>query len=226
MPDLDKSPAAVSAMFSRIAGRYDALNHVLSFNRDRRWRDRAARLVNGAHGRVLDLATGTGDFAGALARPGRTVVGTDFCLDMLAGARRKGFGTRLSAGDALALPFADGAFDAVTIAFGVRNFVDLRAGLAEMKRVLRPGGLAVVLEFSQPSGPAGRAYRIYSDRILPVIGGLLSGSPQAYRYLNRSTREWPDPEDFSAILRRAGFENVSSTPMTFGVVAVHAGRRP
>lgn len=213
-------------MFSRIAGRYDALNHLLSLNRDRRWRARAARRVNGAHGRVLDLATGTGDFAAALARPGRTVVGADFCLDMLAGARRKDPGARLSAGDALALPFADGAFDAVTIAFGVRNFVDLPAGLAEMRRILRPGGLAVILEFSQPSGPAGRAFRIYSDRVLPWIGGLLSGSPEAYRYLNRSTRAWPGAEALAAVLREAGFADVTASPMTFGIVAVHTGRRP
>src|SRR5512146_746718 len=112
-------------MFSRIAPRYDALNHLLSFNADRRWRARAADRVNGSRRRVLDLATGTGDLAAALARPGRTVVGADFCLDMLAGARRKGAAARLSAADALALPFPDGAFDAVTIAFGVRNFADL-----------------------------------------------------------------------------------------------------
>lgn len=226
MPDLDKSPAAVSAMFSRIATRYDAVNHLLSFNRDRRWRSRAARFVNGTHGRVLDLATGTGDFAVALARPGRTVVGADFCLDMLAGARRKDPGARLSAGDAMALPFPDGTFDAVTIAFGVRNFADLPAGLSEMRRILRPGGLAVILEFSQPAGAAGRAFRVYSDRVLPWIGGLLSGSPDAYRYLNRSTRAWPGPEALAAVLRGAGFVDVAATAMTFGVVAVHTGRRP
>jgi len=212
-------------MFSRIAPRYDALNHLLSFNADRRWRARAAGRVNGSHRRVLDLATGTGDLAAALARPGRTVVGADFCLDMLAGARRKDPGVRLSAGDALALPFPEATFDAVTIAFGVRNFADLPAGLAEIKRVLRRGGLLVVLEFSQPSGAAGAAYRVYSDRVLPWIGGLLSGSPEAYRYLNRSARAWPDRAALADVLRQAGFEDVAATPMTFGVVALHTGTK-
>ena len=226
MPELDKSPSSVASMFSRIAHRYDALNHLLSFNADRRWRAGAARRVNGSHRRVLDLATGTGDLASALARDGRTVVGADFCLDMLAGARRKGAVALLSAADALALPFPDAAFDAVTIAFGVRNFVDLRARLAEIERVLRPGGLLVVLEFSQPSGPAGAAYKVYSDRVLPWIGGLLSGSPEAYRYLNRSARVWPDRATLSAVLREAGFADVAAAAMTFGIVALHTARKP
>jgi demethylmenaquinone methyltransferase/2-methoxy-6-polyprenyl-1,4-benzoquinol methylase len=226
VPDLDKSPAAVASMFSRIAPRYDALNHLLSFNRDRRWRGRAARLVDAGRRRVLDLATGTGDLAAALASPGRTVVGADFCVDMLARARRKEAGRHLSAGDALALPFPDAAFDAVTIAFGVRNFADLGKGLAEMKRVLRPGGLLLILEFSQPTGAAGAAYRVYADRILPRVGGFFSGSPEAYRYLHRSTLAWPGREALSGILRGAGFDDVVGRPLTFGVVALHTGRKP
>jgi demethylmenaquinone methyltransferase/2-methoxy-6-polyprenyl-1,4-benzoquinol methylase len=225
VPELDKSPAAVASMFSRIARRYDALNHILSFNADRRWRARAAGRINGSHRRVLDLATGTGDLAAALAREGRVVFGADFCVDMLAGARRKGAGALLSAADAAALPFPDGAFDAVTIAFGVRNFADLAGGLAEMRRVLRPGGLLVILEFSQPSGPAGAAYRLYSDRVLPLVGGLLSGSPEAYRYLNRSARAWPGRDTLAEVLRDAGFVDVEALPMTFGVVALHSGRK-
>lgn len=226
MPELDKSPAAVASMFARIAPRYDALNHLLSFNRDRRWRARAARLVDGSRRRVLDLATGTGDLAAALSRPGRTVVGADFCLDMLARARRKESPNPLSAGDALALPFPPESFDAVTIAFGVRNFADLGAGLAEMKRVLRPGGLLLILEFSQPTGPAGAAYRMYADRVLPRVGGFFSGSPEAYRYLHRSTRAWPGREALADVLRASGFEDVEARPMTFGVVAIHTGRKP
>lgn len=213
-------------MFSRIAPRYDAVNHLLSFNRDRRWRARAARLVDAGRRRVLDLATGTGDLAAALARPGRTVIGADFCLDMLARARQKESGRSLSAGDALALPFPDEAFDAVTIAFGVRNFADLETGLAEMRRVLRPGGLLLILEFSQPTGAAGAAYRIYADRVLPRVGGFFSGSPEAYRYLHRSTRAWPGREALSGVLRDAGFEEVAAKPLTFGVVAIHTGRKP
>jgi demethylmenaquinone methyltransferase/2-methoxy-6-polyprenyl-1,4-benzoquinol methylase len=226
VPDLDKSPAAVASMFSRIAPRYDALNHLLSFNRDRRWRARAARLVDSGRRRVLDLATGTGDLAVALTRPGRTVVGADFCLDMLARARTKEPGQALSAGDALALPFADEAFDAVTIAFGVRNFADLPTGLAEMRRVLRRGGLLLILEFSQPSGLAGAAYRVYADRVLPRVGGFFSGNPEAYRYLHRSARAWPGREALAAVLREAGFESVAARPMTFGVVAIHTGEKP
>jgi demethylmenaquinone methyltransferase/2-methoxy-6-polyprenyl-1,4-benzoquinol methylase len=226
VPDLDKSPAAVASMFSRIAPRYDALNHLLSFNRDRRWRARAARLVDAGRRRVLDLATGTGDLAAALESPGRTVVGADFCVDMLARARRKEAGRFLSAGDALALPFPDAAFDAVTIAFGVRNFADLGKGLAEMKRVLRPGGLLLILEFSQPTGAAGAAYRVYADRILPRVGGFFSGSPEAYRYLHRSTLGWPGREALAEVLRGAGFDDVVGRPLTFGVVALHTGRKP
>jgi len=212
-------------MFSRIAPRYDVLNHLLSFNSDRRWRARTVRALNGFRGRVLDLATGTGDLAIALAEAGKAVVGADFCLDMLAGARRKGKSLPLAAADALALPFPDGAFDAVTIAFGVRNFADLDRGLGEMRRVLRADGVLLVLEFSQPGGLAGAAYRAYSDRVLPWIGGLLSGNAAAYRYLNRSAREWPSKEGFAAVLRRAGFSDVRGVPMTFGVVALHRGTK-
>jgi len=176
--------------------------------------------------RVLDLATGTGDLAAALARPGRTVVGADFCLDMLARARRKAGGPLLSAGDALSLPFPDAAFDAVTIAFGVRNFADLGKGLAEMRRVLRAGGLLLILEFSQPTGPAGAAYRVYADRVLPRVGGFFSGSPEAYRYLHRSTPAWPGREALAEVLRGAGFDDVAGLPMTFGVVALHTGTKP
>ncbi len=213
-------------MFSRIAPRYDALNHLLSFNADRRWRARAVRQLNGAVHRVLDLATGTGDLAIELFRAGKQVVGADFCLDMLAGARKKERTLRLSAADALALPFPDGIFDAVTIGFGVRNFSDLGRGLAEMRRVLRNGGALLILEFSQPAGVAGAAYRVYSDRVLPWVGGMLSGSGDAYRYLNRSARQWPGSADLSRILRDAGFADVRAIPMTFGVVAVHRGTKP
>ena len=146
-------------MFARIAPRYDTVNHLLSFNADRRWRRRAVAALPGDARRVLDLATGTGDLAREVFRSGRTAVGADFCLDMLAGARAKGV-ERLAAADALALPFPDSAFDAVTIGFGVRNFADLPAGLAEIRRVLRPGGTLLVLEFSRPAGPAAAAYRV------------------------------------------------------------------
>ena len=231
MAELDKSGKAISGMFSTIARRYDLLNHVLSANSDRRWRRVAARSLNGRHGRVLDLATGTGDLAIAVRREGRAVTGADFCLDMLAIARKKAANPSpgriaLSAADALALPFADGSFDAVTVAFGVRNFADLTRGLAEIRRILRPGGKLLVLEFSRPRGLWGALYRSYSERILPRIGGVLSGSRQAYEYLNRSSRAWPGREEFCATLARAGFSEVSAKPLALGAVALHEAVRP
>lgn len=212
-------------MFARIAPRYDAVNHLLSFNADRRWRRRAALELPSEARRVLDLATGTGDLALEIARTGRRVVGADFCLEMLAGARAKGT-ARLAAADALGLPFRDGAFDAVTIAFGVRNFASLRAGLAEIRRVLRAGGTLLVLEFSRPVGPAAAAYRVYSDRVLPWLGGILSGERSAYAYLNASTRAWPGAEELAGILSGEGFADVAAIPLTFGVAALHRARRP
>jgi demethylmenaquinone methyltransferase/2-methoxy-6-polyprenyl-1,4-benzoquinol methylase len=231
MGEIDKSGPAVSSMFARIAGRYDFLNHLLSGNADRRWRRAAASRLNGRHRRVLDLATGTGDLAIALQRRDRSVVGADFCLDMLAIARHKS-GTRgldkplLSGADALALPFPDHEFDAVTVAFGARNFSDLGAGLAQIFRVLKPGGALVILEFSRPRGLWGALYRFYSNRVLPGIGGLVSGAPGAYTYLNRSVAEWPGKDDFSRALESAGFTGIRATPLALGVVALHEGTRP
>jgi demethylmenaquinone methyltransferase/2-methoxy-6-polyprenyl-1,4-benzoquinol methylase len=226
MPPLDKSAKVVSSMFARIAGRYDLANHVLSGNLDRAWRRRAADSLNGTARTVLDLATGTGDLAAALRAPGRRVFGADFCLDMLAVARAKTRAEgRWSGADALALPFPDGSFDAVTIGFGLRNFDDLEAGLREIRRVLTPGGRLVILEFSRPRGIVGGCYRLYCRRVLPAIGGLLSGEAQAYRYLERSVGEWPGVEALSERLRGAGFTAVSGRAMTFGIVALHQATR-
>ncbi len=231
MAEVDKSGAAVSSMFARIAGRYDFLNHLLSGNADRRWRRFAAGRLNGRHRRVLDLATGTGDLALAIGREGREVIGADFCLDMLALARRKsgrasGSRPAFSGADALVLPFGDGSFDAVTVAFGVRNFADRAAGLREISRVLRPGGTLLILEFSQPRGAWGAVYRFYSAHVLPRIGGALSGSRSAYSYLNSSVQQWPGREEFSRALEASGFTDVSSTSLALGVVALHEGTRP
>ena len=231
MAELDKSRTAISGMFSSIARRYDLLNHVLSANSDRRWRRLAARSLNGRHRRVLDLATGTGDLALALERDGRTITGADFCLEMLAVAREKAGRSRggriaFSAADALVLPFADDSFDAVTVGFGVRNFADLARGLGEIRRILKPGGKLLILEFSQPRGLWGAVYRIYSRRVLPLVGELLSGSRQAYAYLSSSARAWPAKEEFSGLLARSGFSAVSARSLARGIVALHEAVKP
>jgi len=215
-------------MFSRIAGRYDCANHVLSLNTDRRWRKRAARALEAGAGRVLDLACGTGDLYFEVREPGRRAVGADFCLDMLALARRKAgtFPAVLVCADALDLPFPDGTFDAVTVAFGVRNFANLSRGLAEVRRVLVPGGRFVVLEFSPPRGPLALLLALHSRFAVPAIGGAISGDPRAYRFLNRSVRDWPDRATFDRALAAAGYDRVRSTSLSLGIASLHEGVRP
>ena len=221
-------------MFGRIAGRYDLLNHLLSGNVDKRWRRLVARtlrpsLVEGA--RVLDVACGTGDLALALASAGAaSVVGLDFCRPMLEIARRKAAGEsrglQFVEGDALRLPFADESFDAVTIAFGLRNLAGVEEGLRELLRVLRPGGRAAVLEFSSPSVPGFRAlFRFYFARVLPRVGGLVSGSRGAYEYLPDSVSRFPDQRRLAELMREAGFEEVEYRNLTGGIAALHTGTR-
>src|SRR2546430_984747 len=204
-------------MFGRIAGRYDLLNHLLSGNVDKGWRRLVARtlsssLVEGA--RVLDVACGTGDLSLTLASAGAAkVVGLDFCRPMLEIARRKAdAGSRVIPfveADALRLPFADGSFDVVTIAFGLRNLAGVEEGLRELLRVLKAGGRAAVLEFSSPVVPGFRAlFRFYFTRVLPWVGGLVSGSRGAYEYLPDSVSRFPDQKGLAALMRDAGFEGV------------------
>ena len=222
-------------MFARIAGRYDLLNHLLSGNTDRRWRRRVAKRLGAAlapDARVLDIACGTGDLALAVleAAPGARVVGVDFCRPMLELAARKAglFGRRLPfvEGDALRLPFADEAFDGVTIGFGLRNLSSVEGGLREIRRVLAPGGAAAILEFSRPVVPGFRAlFQFYLSRLLPAVGGLLSGSRSAYEYLPDSVRNFPDQQRLAALMREAGFEQVSFENLTGGIAALHVGRR-
>lgn len=209
-------------MFSRIAGRYDLLNRLLSFNADQRWRRKGAAALGRVEGRTLDLATGTGDLMIEIRRRGNRTIGADFCLDMLAEGQKKG-AVPATAADALRLPFPDESFSAVTAAFGVRNFANIGEGLAEIRRVLAPRGKILILEFSQPTGPWGAFYRFYSGKILPRLGGLVSGDAAAYRYLNCSARAWPDRQKFSATLSRAGFRDIKSLPLSFGIVALHEG---
>ena len=221
-------------MFAGIAGRYDLLNHLLSGNVDKRWRRRVARslepsLVEGA--RVLDVACGTGDLSLALAGAGASrVVGLDFCRPMLEIARRKAAGESRAVpfveGDALRLPFADETFDAVTIAFGLRNLAGVREGLRELRRVLRPGGRLAVLEFSSPVVPGFRAlFRFYFTRVLPRVGGLVSGSRGAYEYLPDSVTRFPDQGRLAELMREAGFEGVGYRNLTGGIAALHTGAR-
>jgi demethylmenaquinone methyltransferase/2-methoxy-6-polyprenyl-1,4-benzoquinol methylase len=225
----------VRGMFGQIAPRYDLLNHLLSLNIDRYWRartvKRVAHILQKPDARVLDVACGTGDLMLALAARGRAkLYGSDFCHPMLVAAGRKTeqrqSRTALFEADALQLPVADASLDLVTIAFGFRNLANYRQGLREILRVLRPGGLAAILEFSTPPNPAlSRLYDFYSRAILPTIGGWISGSKEAYSYLPESVRKFPGAVDLADQMRAAGFSNVRFHRMTAGVVALHLGER-
>ena len=229
---------SVRGMFARIARRYDLLNHLLSANVDRRWRrlvaERVAAHVGGGAGaRVLDVACGTGDLSLTISeRAGRAeVTGLDFCRPMLDVARRKA-DERLRAipfveGDALALPFGDETFDAVTIAFGLRNLASVERGLNELFRVTKPGGLVCVLEFSRPVVPVLRElFGFYFTRVLPRVGGMVSGSRGAYEYLPDSVSRFPDQAGLADLMRAAGFERVGYKNLTGGIAALHTGTRP
>lgn len=218
----------VRTMFGRVAHRYDTANHLLSFNIDRLWRARTVRrlryILDRPGVRVLDLCCGTGDLLLALGAD--RAIGADFCHPMLVRAKDKGARAVVEA-DALRLPLRDASVDAITTAFGFRNLANYAAGLAEMRRVLRPGGAAAILEFSQPPNAAfGALYGFYSRRILPLIGGALSGSRDAYAYLPESVRKFPSPDELAAMMRDAGFAAVGYERMTGGIVALHVGSAP
>jgi demethylmenaquinone methyltransferase / 2-methoxy-6-polyprenyl-1,4-benzoquinol methylase len=222
----------VRGMFGKIAGHYDLLNHLLSFNLDRRWRARLVERVANVPGtRVLDLCCGTADVLLSLeARRGAAVMGSDFCHPMLVEARKKiaarGFRSPLFEADALALPLADGSLDLITIAFGFRNLANYEHGLNELLRVLKPGGVVAILEFSQPTNRVfGALYRFFSTRVLPWVGGLVSGSREAYSYLPESIRKFPGAEELAEKMRAAGFSQVEFEQMTGGAVALHVGWR-
>lgn len=238
--------AQVAAMFDRIAPRYDLLNRALSMGIDTRWRRAAVRLLRremasgpgrrpfslpGEGARLLDVATGTADLAVELASLGPAeVVGVDPSEGMLALGREKvaarGLEGRvtLTAGASERLPFEDGAFDGATVAFGVRNFEDRRAGLSEMARVLRPGAPLVVLEFSQPRGPIAPLFELYFRHLLPRIGGLISGDGGAYAYLHDSVQVFPDGAAFLAELEASGFAPSRWEPLTFGIASLYSAR--
>jgi len=216
----------VQGMFGRIAGRYDLLNHLLSFNLDKRWRARAVTqvsslLVPGA--RVLDLCCGTGDVLLALENHGVWIAGSDFCHPMLLEASRK-CRSPLFEADALNLPLANDSLDLITCAFGFRNLANYDQGLEEFLRVLKPGGVAAILEFSQPTNRAfGAAYRFFSNRVLPKVGGLISGSSEAYSYLPESIKRFRGAEALAWQMKAAGFQRVEFERMTGGAVALHLG---
>jgi demethylmenaquinone methyltransferase / 2-methoxy-6-polyprenyl-1,4-benzoquinol methylase len=223
----------VREMFSAIAPTYDLLNHVLSLNIDRSWRDKALQRLGWEarpEGRYLDACAGTLDFAAALlARPGfrGTVVGADFALPMLKLGGAKAGGRVLRAGsDALQLPFADGTFDGAFVGFGVRNLADLDAGVAELRRVLREGARLVILDFTTPTfAPLRALYLCYFRRLLPLAGRLVSGHPTAYAYLPSSVMEFPAPAALRQRMERAGFRNCGWRLLTGGIAAVHWGER-
>ena len=222
-------------MFTSIAPRYDLLNHVLSFNVDRLWWRRVARtfaiILAQPNARVLDLCCGTGDMAFALQRlatkSGATILGTDFSHAMLQRAYEKSEETspRWIEADALNLPFSDGQFDLVTAAFGFRNLADYNTGLREILRVLRPGGECGILDFGEPQGLMGQAYRLYFRRVLPVIGTAISGVRGPYAYLPASVARFPSPTEMLERMRREGFQQASWTPYTFGIAGLYRGKK-
>lgn len=232
----ERAPARDHAwrMFDRIAPRYDLLNRLLSLRRDVTWRRKLYRhLPEGRGVRVLDLATGTADVLLSLVAEGDRVgsgVGLDMAGKMLLLGQKKiaarGLTKRLQLvrGDATCLGFESGAFDVATIAFGIRNVVDTHAALSEMRRVLKSGGRALVLEFSLPSNPVLRSgYLLYFRHVLPRIGGLVSGDAPAYRYLNQTVETYPYGQAFCELMRDAGFRNVTAHPLTFGIATIYTG---
>jgi demethylmenaquinone methyltransferase/2-methoxy-6-polyprenyl-1,4-benzoquinol methylase len=228
----------VREMFTRIAPRYDLLNHLLSAQMDRVWRARAAHQLKPALERPdavgLDLCCGTGDLAFSLSRHAKArVIGADFSHTMLVRAQKKAAEVNRSArleffeADALRLPLADGSLDLVTTAFGFRNLANYEAGLREIFRVLKPGGSVGILEFVEPApGVLGDAYRFYTRKVLPKIGGWISGDQDAYAYLPKSVARFFRPEELSALMLSVGYRPVRYETMTLGSVALHIGTRP
>jgi len=214
----------VRAMFDRIAGVYDAMNSVMTAGLHHRWRRRAIDLAAvGPGSKVLDVATGTGDLAIEAASRGAEVIGSDFSEGMLERARAKAPQIRFEQADALALPYPDDAFDAATVGFGARNFSDLGRGLAEMARVVRPGGRVVVLEITTPTRPPlSTFFSLWFDRVVPLVGRL-AGDPDAYSYLPNSVKRFPGPRDLAAEMERAGMGELRWILTGGGIIALHVG---
>jgi demethylmenaquinone methyltransferase/2-methoxy-6-polyprenyl-1,4-benzoquinol methylase len=216
------APDAVRTMFDRIAPVYDAMNRVMTAGLDRRWRAETARAVVSPGDRVLDACCGTGDLAIACLRAGGRVTALDFSERMLERAGRKSDEIDWVEGDALALPFADGSFDAATVGFGVRNLEDLGKGLDELRRVLRPGASLGILEITTPRGLLRPFYKLWFDGLIPLAGKLLPGG-SAYTYLPASVRRFPEAKELAELMESAGFEQVRYRFFAGGIVALHTG---
>ena len=213
-------PEGVRTMFDRIAPVYDVMNRVMTMGLDRRWRRLTVEAVVQPGFRVLDACCGTGDLALAAEREGGIVTGLDFSGEMLVRARRKSGSIEWVQGDVLALPYADGSFDAATVGFGVRNVADLGAALRELRRVLRPGGRLAILEITQPRGPLKPFFSLWFDRIVPLLGRVLPGG-KAYTYLPASVRRFPGAEDLAALIDESGFEGAGFRLFGGTIVALH-----
>jgi len=216
------APDAVRSMFDRISPVYDAMNRTMTMGLDQRWRRATVAAVVQPGDRVLDACCGTGDLAVAALQAGATVTGLDFSERMLERARRKSDEIEWLQGDAEKLPFEDASFDAATVGFGVRNLADLERGLAELRRVLRPGGRVAILEITKPSGLLAPFYRLWFDGFVPLLGKVLPGG-SAYTYLPASVRRFPGPDQLAGLLRGAGFEDVRWRTFAGGIVALHIG---
>ncbi|WP_309128399.1 class I SAM-dependent methyltransferase [Microbacterium sp.] len=229
--DLGKDPSRVSGMFDQVAGGYDRTNTLMTFGNDALWRAATTRAVAPKRGeRILDLAAGTASSSASLAASGADVVAADFSPGMLAeGRRRHGHLANLTfvEADATALPFGDGEFDAVTMSYGLRNVQDPKKALRELFRVTKPGGRLVINEFSTPPGRLFRGlYRFYNAQVLPRVARLAGTNGDAYDYLNESIRDWPDQRTLAGWIREAGWTEVAYRNLSFGIVALHRGRKP
>ncbi|TXK48045.1 bifunctional demethylmenaquinone methyltransferase/2-methoxy-6-polyprenyl-1,4-benzoquinol methylase UbiE [Pontibacter qinzhouensis] len=230
----ENKKSQVAQMFNNIAGKYDFLNHFLSAGIDIIWRKKAVKLLAPSNPKImLDIATGTGDFAiEALSLNPDNIIGVDISEGMMAVGReklkRRGLDKKIELlyGDSEDLPFEDNTFDAITVAFGVRNFENLPKGLSEMYRVLKPGGTAVVLEFSKPKAfPMKQLYQFYFKNILPVVGKFVSKDRAAYTYLPESVQAFPDGQEFINIYQQVGFKSTKWHSLTFGISSIYTGKK-
>ncbi|MEO8093860.1 MAG: bifunctional demethylmenaquinone methyltransferase/2-methoxy-6-polyprenyl-1,4-benzoquinol methylase UbiE [Pseudolysinimonas sp.] len=226
--EMDKQPDEVSGMFDGVARHYDRTNAIMSVGNAQLWRAATVRAVDPLRGeRILDVAAGTGTSSAALARTGATVVALDFSAGMIAEGRRRQRKLEFVEGDAEKLPFGDDEFDAVTISFGLRNVEHPKTALAEMYRVLKPGGRLVICEFSKPQRAVFRAgYAAYMRFVMPVVATAASSNRDAYSYLRESIQQWPDQGTLSQWIRGVGFTRVAYRNLTAGIVALHRGHKP